>query len=589
MSLLAVLLLFFQTSLALRSDVRVDLRPEHLGVRCLAGERDTSAWYEPVPDGFGTLSKGARMEFGHAAPPAILRVVLDVPHPGRWWFVSELRTPRLIGVRLGPQLLGVFGEGVPFAQRPVATADLSVPLDLKGPRDTLYLRVQEPKGPCVLKAHFTPDALLPAEIENRSTGDALILGYMLAIFLVSGFLWLAVREKAFGWYVGYFAAALSWLAVKRGLAFAWIWPSHPDWNHGMSMALAYLAMGCFALFLVHILELRNAWLGKALRIGAWLEFALVPVSYFCLLEPHPHLLRPVGAFEVILPMVMLGAIVQRACARNHLARWLLVAFLPLAMGMVYGTLVEFGLSAGGPSIKSLVLTIGALTENTFTTLILIREVHRRERARLALEREFHARVVERADGYFREVASELHDDLGQRSFSIRMQLFASRGNGDDSALIDSVSSLHEDLRRLSHRLHPAQLREQGLEQALENLCLEFCKGPRKVRFRCLHALDGLDPAASLHLYRIAQEALVNAQRHGKADRVDLTIGVEGAEFVMEVTDNGAGFEPEVTTSGYGLAGMRSRAQSLGGHLEVRSRRGFGTQLKVAVPASDRRT
>ena len=170
-----------------------------------------------------------------------------------------------------------------------------------------------------------------------------------------------------------------------------------------------------------------------------------------------------------------------------------------------------------------------------------------------------------------------------------MQLFASRGNGDDSALIDSVSSLHEDLRRLSHRLHPAQLREQGLEQALENLCLEFCKGPRKVRFRCLHALDGLDPAASLHLYRIAQEALVNAQRHGKADRVDLTIGVEGAEFVMEVTDNGAGFEPEVTTSGYGLAGMRSRAQSLGGHLEVRSRRGFGTQLKVAVPASDRRT
>jgi len=588
MSLLAVLLLFFQTSLALRSDVRVDLRPEHLGVRCLASERDTLAWHEPVPDGFGTLSKGARMEFGHAAPPTLLRVVLDAPHPGRWWFVSELRTPRLIGVRLGPQMLGVFGEGVPFAQRPVATADLSVPLDLKGPRDTLYLRVQELKGPCVLKAHFTPDAWLPAEIENRSTGDALIIGYMLGIFLVAGFLWIAVRETAFGWYLAYFAAALSWLAVKRGLAFAWIWPSHPDWNHGMSMALAYLAMGCFALFLVHILELRNAWLGKSLRIGAWLEFVLVPVSYFCLLEPHPQLLRPVGAFEVILPMVMLGAIVQRACARNSLARWLLVAFLPLAMGMVYGTLVEFGLSAGGPSIKSMVLTVGALTENTLTTLILIREVHRRERTRLALEREFHVRVVERADEYFREVASELHDDLGQRSFSIRMQLFASRGSGDDSALIESVSSLHEDLRRLSHRLHPALLREQGLEQALENLCQEFRVGGRMVRFRCLHPLDDLDPAASLHVYRIVQEGLVNAQRHGQADWVDLTVSVEGRDLAMELSDNGRGFDPEVAAPGYGLAGMRSRAQALGGQLEIRSRRDCGTLLKVSVPLGARR-
>jgi signal transduction histidine kinase len=590
MSLLAVLLLFFQTSLALRSDARVDLRPEHLGVRSLASQRDTSAWSEPVPDGFGALPQRARMEFGHAAPPTILRVVLDVPHPGRWWFVSELRTPRLVGVRVGSQVLGRFGEGVPFAQRPVATTDLSVPLDLKGPRDTLYLRVHEPKGPCVLEAHLTPDAIFPDEVQDRAIGNALVLGYMLAIFLVSAFLWIAVREKAFGWYVAYFAAALSWLAVKRGVAFAWIWPGLPSWNDGASVALAYLAIGCFALFLLHILDLKRHHpdIARWLTLAARLEFALVPVAFFCLLEPNRLALNSVGWFQVILPVTLLAVLLLRVIARDRLAFWLLVAFLPLAMGMVYGTLVEFGLSAGGPSIKSLVLTIGALAENTLTTLILIREVHRRERARLALEREFHTRVVERADEYFREVASELHDDLGQRSFSIRMQLFATRGDDEDLELMDSISSLHEDLRRLSHRLHPSQLREQGLEPALENLCQEFSKAGRSVRFRCLHPLEMLDSAASLHLYRIAQEALVNAQRHGKADRVDLTLEVEGRSCVMEVTDNGGGFEPEEKTVGYGLAGMRSRAQALGGRLEIRSRRGSGTFLKVAIPAYDRR-
>ncbi|MEN9353147.1 MAG: hypothetical protein RL318_472 [Fibrobacterota bacterium] len=540
------------------------------------------------PVRFRALSNGERMEFGLAAPPSLLRVVLEVPFPGRWWFVSELRTPRRLEIRLGSNVLGPFGESRPFKERPVATTDLAIPLDLKGPIDTLFLLVEEPKGPCVLKAHFTPDRLLPGEVEARTFGNGLILGYMLAIFLVSGFLWLAVREKAFGWYVAYFAAALAWLAVKRGSAFAWVWPDHPAWNDGASVALAYLAMGCFALFLVHILELPRHLprLARALTVGACIEFFLLPIAFFCLLNFNRMALTLVGWFQVILPLTMLGALLHRAFSRDRLALWLLIAFLPLALGMIYGVLVEFGFSAAGPASKAFVLAVGALCENTMTTLILIREVHRRERARLALEREFHAKVVEQADGYFREVAQELHDDLGQRTFSMRMQLFAQGAalTDSDRRLAETVDSLHKDLRKLSRRLHPPQLRENGLQDALEDLCRGFdAESGMQVRLVCTPGLPELPVAANLHLYRIVQESLVNAHRHGGATEVELALIRIPGGVRLAVTDNGNGFDSEVVEGGLGMAGMSSRAQAMGGQFVVRSRVGHGTRLQLDLP------
>lgn len=587
MSLLAFLLLLFQAPLGLRGDLAVEILPGHLGVRSLADGRDTGAWREAVPGRFRDMPEGARMEFGHAAPPTLLRAVLEVPHPGRWWFVSELRTPRRIGVRLGTRVLGTFGESLPFAQRPVATTDLAVPLDLKGPRDTLYLLVQEAKGPCALKAHLTPDALFPDEIQDRATGNALVLGYMAAIFLVAGFLWSAVRERAFGWYVAYFAAALAWLVVKRGFAFAWIWPDHPGWNDGVSVALAYLAMGSFALFLVHILELRRHLprLAKLLTLGAWLEFALAPVAFLCLLEPHRLALTAVGWIQLLLPLAMLAALGRRALRRDGMALGLLLAFLPLALGMVYGTLVEFGFSAIGPGSKAVVLTAGALFENTLTTLLLIREVHRRERARLELEREFHARVVERADGYFGEVARELHDDLGQRTFSLRMQLYARPdGDGPQERLAAEVDALHRDLRSLSRRLHPPQLRENGLAEALGDLCRGFdADSGMRVRLELPGTPAELPPATSLHLFRIAQEALVNAHRHAGATRVDLVLERSEGAVRLTVNDDGHGFEAQASGGGLGMVGMRSRALAMGGTFAVESGPGRGTRVRVEVP------
>ena len=88
--------------------------------------------------------------------------------------------------------------------------------------------------------------------------------------------------------------------------------------------------------------------------------------------------------------------------------------------------------------------------------------------------------------------------------------------------------------------------------------------------------------ASLEVARIVQEALANVRRHSEAHRATVTLGTAGGEVLVEVEDDGRGFEPEEPV-GMGLTGMRERASVLGGELEVEGERGAGTRVLLRVP------
>jgi signal transduction histidine kinase len=95
--------------------------------------------------------------------------------------------------------------------------------------------------------------------------------------------------------------------------------------------------------------------------------------------------------------------------------------------------------------------------------------------------------------------------------------------------------------------------------------------------------DRAGRAGAEALYRVAQEALTNARRHADADLVRVAVRGTGGEVVLEVEDNGRGFEPG-STSGGGLSGMRERLAALGGSVRVESRPGHGTRIVASVPA-----
>jgi signal transduction histidine kinase len=194
------------------------------------------------------------------------------------------------------------------------------------------------------------------------------------------------------------------------------------------------------------------------------------------------------------------------------------------------------------------------------------------------------------------LARDLHDGVGQTITALSLTLDAAdaalaRAALPDRAARDAVRRAGEmagialeEVREVAFRLRPPRLRETGLVAALREL-VQWAGAP--VDFSADASLDEpglLDPACEVEAYRIAQEAVANATRHGHARRVSVSVQRLARHLRIEVSDDGVGFDPRsVGDRGLGLASMRDRAAVVGGSLTVRSRPGQGTLLRLDVP------
>lgn len=192
------------------------------------------------------------------------------------------------------------------------------------------------------------------------------------------------------------------------------------------------------------------------------------------------------------------------------------------------------------------------------------------------------------------LARELHDDHCQRVAALGFELRAVRNRfaeGDPRrAQLDTVTKqlgeLGEDLRRLSHDLHPAILERRGLAVALRDVCAEI-EGRRGLRIELdLHDDERpMPPEVALALYRIAQEALTNTARHAGAQTACLALRAGGGAVRLSLSDDGVGFPVDAVrrADGLGLASMEERARLLGGRCRIVSAPGAGTTIEVSVP------
>jgi two-component system, NarL family, sensor histidine kinase DevS len=97
----------------------------------------------------------------------------------------------------------------------------------------------------------------------------------------------------------------------------------------------------------------------------------------------------------------------------------------------------------------------------------------------------------------------------------------------------------------------------------------------------------LDPEVEGTLYRLVQESLTNAVKHASAGKVKVVLAEEGEHVGVTVADDGAGFDPQAATEGFGLVGMHERVALVGGELTVDSTPGHGTTVRARVPARQR--
>jgi signal transduction histidine kinase len=194
-------------------------------------------------------------------------------------------------------------------------------------------------------------------------------------------------------------------------------------------------------------------------------------------------------------------------------------------------------------------------------------------------------------------ARELHDETLQALGSLRLILSSARRGGDAAGLASAVDQAIEQLesdiatlRGLITELRPAALDQLGLEPALLALIDRVRGGGLDIDAHVDLAYEHegspqrLDPEMETGVYRIVQESLTNAVKHGGAGRASVEVLEHDEQIIVTVRDDGAGFDPDSLTAGFGLTGMRERAKLLGGELSVSSAPGEGTTISVTLPA-----
>lgn len=208
-----------------------------------------------------------------------------------------------------------------------------------------------------------------------------------------------------------------------------------------------------------------------------------------------------------------------------------------------------------------------------------------ERSKLQAERTREARHLAALEERQR-LAQEMHDSVSQLLFaadlSLRVAQESEDNNQRDRALAQGNALVQDalaELRRIVELLRPADL-SSGLKAALTRLA-QRTSGTLEVR---LEADDvATSPAAAETLYRVAQEALHNSLRHAGARSVQVLLKRTAEGTLLELSDDGQGFDPSQVQAGLGLSSMEGRVRALGGQLELASTPGRGTRVRVRLP------
>lgn len=205
---------------------------------------------------------------------------------------------------------------------------------------------------------------------------------------------------------------------------------------------------------------------------------------------------------------------------------------------------------------------------------------------LTLQEEMRIQEAERS-----RIASDLHDDLNSGLSLIKLRLsLIECPDEKQTRLIEEtgvfVDRLSDKVRAISNQLLPVVLERYGLQKALEELTQVFLY-PDHYRVSCDFEFDStsLSPQVSVHIYRMFQEIINNILKHSKATILSFRLTERGQSLLMEVSDNGVGFDllQGLPNQGFGLQNIRMRADLLQAKLFIISARGKGVRYELDIP------
>ncbi|WP_054177525.1 MASE1 domain-containing sensor histidine kinase [Trabulsiella odontotermitis] len=219
--------------------------------------------------------------------------------------------------------------------------------------------------------------------------------------------------------------------------------------------------------------------------------------------------------------------------------------------------------------------------------------HYRQRleAELAARRALTEKLIHTEEDSRKNLARELHDEIGQNITAIQIQSQLVKRAHDPAQIQaaagqinDLARRIHHSTRQLLRQLRPPALDEMSFKEALHHLLTEFAFAERGIhcQFDYLLTITPESETVRFTLYRLLQELLNNVSKHAQASAVVIQLRQQGDFLHLEVKDNGVGINPGKIT-GFGIQGMRERISALGGELTLESQ--SGTRVTVNLPTN----
>jgi signal transduction histidine kinase len=324
-----------------------------------------------------------------------------------------------------------------------------------------------------------------------------------------------------------------------------------------------------ALGVVLLGALAIAWSSR------WADSNTAPLL---LIAPTAFLIWALQAFGVAGAFVAWLLVFAMALAQSSLGQG------PLVRGDFDATVARTQLWALGTT--GVLLTLAALTEQRRASHASLQDAYLRlsDLARKMM-------VVQESERV--RIARELHDDISQSlaCVSIEMSALKRSVEGEDRARVDDMQEhlrgVSEDVRRLSHDLHPSMLRYTSLAASLSALC-ESRTSPGGLQVRCeVDDTPALSNDQKLNLFRIAQEGIHNVEKHAHAAQARISLTRDDDDLVLRIDDDGVGLSSRASVErespGLGMISIGERARLLQGHFTLRARRDGGTRLEVRCP------
>jgi len=276
----------------------------------------------------------------------------------------------------------------------------------------------------------------------------------------------------------------------------------------------------------------------------------------------------------------------------------------MALMLLTGTIASFTAGTVIDALRSLSEGLTRMRKGDYEQLIAVSEPPEirkgseeanqlaRRLSRLSQDnRSLLRKIVSLQDDERRDIARDLHDELGPLLFGIRANAVALQDGAPQDrtlgasadAMLELVEALQLANRRILDRLRPLHIQELGLEKSVQTL-VQYARlqAPAlKIALRIDPRLNDVDGLLSQTVYRVIQEGVTNVLRHARASAMNVQARLEGPQVAVEISDDGVGFSPDQLL-GRGLTGMHERVRALSGTFEFKQENGR-TYVRCRLP------